>query len=246
MPDTLPRLYNEFADWWPFLSCPADYEEIATFYRRTLIKNCQHHPQTLLELGSGGGNNASHLKAFFHMTLVDLSPGMLAVSKTLNPELEHIEGDMRTVRLDRLFDAVFIHDAIMYLTTENDLRQAIKTAFVHCRPGGAALFAPECVRETFQASTDHGGNDGNNRSIRYLEWIYDPDPADTIYTCDFAYMLREGNEVRVEYDHHILGLFARDQWLQFIRDADFEPRMIPFVHSEVPGSEICLGIKNTG
>jgi len=246
MPDTLPRLYNEFADWWPILSCPADYEEEAAFYRRALIETCQHHPQTLLELGSGGGNNASHLKVFFHMTLVDLSPGMLAVSKTLNPELEHIEGDMRTVRLGRLFDAVFIHDAIMYLTTENDLRQAIKTAFVHCRPGGAALFAPECVRETFQASTDHGGNDGNGRSMRYLEWDYDPDPADTTYTCDFAYMLREGDEVRVEYDHHVVGLFARDQWLQFIRDAGFEPHMIPFIHSEVQGSEIYLGIKNSG
>jgi hypothetical protein len=123
---------------------------------------------------------------------------MLAVSKTLNPELEHIEGDMRTVRLGHLFDVVFIHDAIMYLTTENVLCQAIKTAFVHCRPGGAALFASDCVRETFQASTDHGGNDGNNRSMRYLEWDYDPDPSDTIYTCDFAYMLREGDEVRVE------------------------------------------------
>ena len=72
---------------------------------------------TLLELGSGGGNNASHLKHRFECTLTDLSPEMLALSRTLNPECEHIEGDMRTLRLERTFDAVFVHDAIAYITT---------------------------------------------------------------------------------------------------------------------------------
>ena len=47
---------------------------------------------------------------------------MLALSATLNPECEHLEGDMRTLRLGRTFDVVFIHDAISYLTTEDDLR----------------------------------------------------------------------------------------------------------------------------
>ena len=70
-------------------------------------------PGTLLELGSGGGNNASHLKARFNCTLTDISPDMLALSRTLNPECEHLEGDMRTLRLGRTFDVVFIHDAIV-------------------------------------------------------------------------------------------------------------------------------------
>ncbi len=85
-------------------------------------------------------------------------------------------GHMRNVRLHRRFDCVFVHDAISYLTTEADLRQAIETAFVHCEPGGAALFAPDLVRENFRASTDHGGHDGADRSLRYLEWTWDPDP----------------------------------------------------------------------
>ncbi|MHC4615594.1 MAG: class I SAM-dependent methyltransferase, partial [Planctomycetota bacterium] len=57
----------------------------------------------VLELGSGGGNNASHLKKWFDMTLVDLSPHMLEVSRALNPECSHQQGDMRTVRLGTLF-----------------------------------------------------------------------------------------------------------------------------------------------
>ena len=89
--------------------------------------------RTLLELGSGGGNNASHLKTQFDMVLVDPSPGMLAVSRQPNPECEHLEGDMRDVRLSRRFDRVLIHDAICYMTTEADLRSAIEMAFEHCR-----------------------------------------------------------------------------------------------------------------
>ena len=34
------------------------------------------------------------------MTLTDIAPGMLAMSESINPECEHIVGDMRTLRLD--------------------------------------------------------------------------------------------------------------------------------------------------
>src|SRR5262245_42632219 len=172
------KLYNELAEWWPLLSAPADYVEEAAFYQQSLLEACGRPCRTLLELGSGGGNNASHLKRRFSMTLVDLSPGMLEVSRALNPECEHVRGDMRTVRLGRRFDAVFVHDAIVYMTTEEDLKRAIETAYLHCEPGGAALFAPDHVRENFGPSTDHGGHDGPDRSMRYLEWTWDPDPAD--------------------------------------------------------------------
>lgn len=232
--DGAPRLYGDLASWWPLLSSPADYAEEAAFYERTLAAACHPPTRTLLELGSGGGNNASHLKARFDVTLVDPSPGMLEVSRALNPECEHTEGDMRTVRLGDAFDCVFIHDAIVYMTTESDLRKAIETAFVHCRPGGAALFAPDHVRENFRPSTEHGGHDGGSRSLRYLEWTWDPDPADTTYVVDYAYLLRESDgSVRVEHDRHIEGLFARADWLRLVSEVGFRPSVVPFEHSEL-------------
>lgn len=243
---SLPRLYNEFSSWWPILSTPEDYAEEAAFYQKIITTSSPTPPQTLLELGSGGGNNVSHLKRYFLMTLVDCSPGMLAVSRSLNTECEHVEGDMRTIRLGRLFDAVFIHDAIMYMTTEQDLRQAIETAYVHCKHGGVSLFAPDHVKETFRSSTKHGGHDGEYRSMRYLEWTWDPDPTDSTYVCDFAYLLRDHDgKVSNEYDRHTFGLFRRDDWLRLITETGFDARIIPFEHSEIePGScEIFLGMK---
>jgi SAM-dependent methyltransferase len=230
----MAKLYNELAAWWPLLSTPSDYEEEATFYRKALTEASNHPLRTVLELGSGGGNNASHLKAYFEMVLVDRAPGMLAVSRALNPECEHVEGDMRTVRLGRQFDAVFVHDAVCYMTTETDLMMAIETAYLHCRPGGVALFAPDYVLENFVATTDHGGHDGETRGLRYLEWTRDPNPGDSTYVVDYAYMLRTPDgAVQVEHDRHVEGLFARADWLRLLTNAGFQPRAMPFVHSEV-------------
>jgi SAM-dependent methyltransferase len=232
------RLYRELAAWWPLFSAPADYAEEAGIYRRLLAEAGQPPLRTVLELGSGGGNNASHLKRHFQLTLVDLSPGMLEVSRALNPECEHLQGDMRTVRLGRFFDAVFIHDAIGYMTTEQDLRAAIETAFVHCRPGGGALFAPDHLRENFRTGTDHGGHDGDGRGVRYLEWTWDPDPADTTYLADYAYLFRNPDgSVQVEHDRHVQGLFPRATWLRLLDRVGFRARAVPVEHSELePGS----------
>src|SRR5262245_44058708 len=114
MTDTLPRLYTDPASWFHILSAPEEYAEEASVYREVLLASSSAPPRTLLELGSGGGNNASHLKRDFECTLVDPAPGMLDLSRRLNPECEHIVGDMRSVRLDRAFDVVFVHDAVMY------------------------------------------------------------------------------------------------------------------------------------
>jgi ubiquinone/menaquinone biosynthesis C-methylase UbiE len=248
-PDDVPKLYHELASWFHLLTAPADYEEEAAFYHRILAQACEPPPRTVLELGSGGGNNASHMKAHFEMTLTDLSPAMLDLSRTINPELEHIQGDMRTLRLGRVFDAVFVQDAVIYMTTEADLRSAMETAFAHCRPGGAALFAPDHTKDNYCTQTSHGGHDGGGRSLRYLEWTWDPDPTDTTYNTYFVYLLREvDGSVRVEHERFINGLFARDEWLRLLTEVGFRPWVVPFEHSKIePGScELFVGSKPGG
>jgi SAM-dependent methyltransferase len=195
-------MYGDLAGWWPLLSAPAAYAEEAGIYRRLLDGAGDRPPETVLELGSGGGNNASHLKAHYRLTLVDLSDGMLEVSRELNPGCEHVQGDMRTVRLGRTFDAVFVHDAVNYMTTAED------------------------------------GHDGDGRAARFLEWTWDPDPLDTTFTVDYAYLLREADgSVRVEHDRHVEGLFPRATWLSLLAEAGFEARAVPVEHSELePGS----------
>lgn len=221
------KLYDELADWWPAFSDPREYRHEATYLARVLRKATNPPPRTVLELGSGGGNGAFHLKSRFAMTLVDISPRMLRVSRKLNPECEHVRGDIRTVRLGRTFDAVYVHDAICHMTTESDLRAVMRTAYEHCRPGGVALFIPDFVRETFAEGTDHGGSDTPGRRVRFLQWIFDPDRSDTTYHVDFAILLRDRNgKVRVAHDRHVLGLFSRAQWRGLMREVGLRPVVV--------------------
>ncbi len=243
------KLYAELSSWWPLMSPPVEYVEEAEFYRGVLTRASRRPIRTLLELGSGGGSNAFHLKRHFkEIVLADVAEGMLAVSRALNPDLEHHLGDMRTIRLGREFDAVFVHDAICYMTTEADLRQAIETAYVHCAPGGVVLFAPDYLRENFQPGTDHGGYDTEDgpRGMRGVEWRWDPDPTDTSYVVDYGYLLREPDgSVHVEHDRHVEGLFTRAEWLRWLTEAGFEAKAVPLELTEVDTQtlEIFVGVR---
>ena len=226
------KLYRELASWWPLMSPATEYAEEAAFYLEAMRRAARAPLASIVELGSGGGNNASHMKRHFkEMVLVDVSPEMLAMSRMLNPELDHVTGDMRTVRLGRQFDAVFVHDAVCYMTTEQDLGKALETAFVHCKPGGVALFCPDHISENFEAGADHGGEDAGPRGMRWLSWQWRPNPAATTYVVDYAYLLRESDgSVHVEHDRHVEGLFPRETWLGLLHEVGFSHETLPFEH----------------
>jgi SAM-dependent methyltransferase len=218
-----PRLYTDFAAWWPLLSPPSEYVSEAEDLLARLPGHSGSETPTLLELGAGGGSLAFHLKRLFRSTLTDEASGMLDVSRAINPECEHLVGDMRSLRLGRVFDVVLIHDAIVYATEPAAVRASLETAAMHCRPGGTVAVLPDHVRETFTPSTDCGGHDAaDGRGLRYLEWTWDPDPADATYLVDYAFLLRAGDgTVTVEHDRHVEGLFSRAQWLSWLSDAGF-------------------------
>jgi trans-aconitate methyltransferase len=222
-------LYDDIAEWWPVISPPEEYAEEAALYVELIQASARRPVREVLELGSGGGNNASHMKRAFGMTLVEPSDGMRKNSRRLNPECEHLPGDMRHVRLGRTFDAVFVHDAVMYMTTEDDLRAALETVAIHLAPGGVALVAPDATRESFSEATEHGGGeDENGWRARYLEWTLPPEPGESTYTVHYAFMLREPDgSVRVVHDVHREGLFPRATWLRLFREVGLEAGLAP-------------------
>lgn len=220
-------LYRELTDWYRLVDPPADHADEAAAYQAALERAATPRPETLLEIGAGAGHNAFHLKRRFRCTLADLSPEMSALSRALNPECEHVLGDMRTMRLGRTFDAVLLHDAVMYMTSEEELRAAMETVFAHTRPGGAAVFAPDCVRETFREQTNLLEGDDGGRSLRGLEWSWDPDPSDDTYAVEYTFLLRDGTDVRSVHDRHVEGLFSRATWVRLLEETGFRVDTFP-------------------
>ncbi len=196
------RLYQELADWWPLISPPEEYAEEAACLA-DVFSSAAIPVREVLDLGSGGGHVAVHMKERLALTLVDLSP---------------------EIRLGRLFDAVLVHDAVDYVTSEADLRQVIDTAFVHCRPGGIAVFVPDHVAETFHTVSGRGGSsDAAGRQASFREWTWDPDPADDWVRAEYEFVLRAADgTVRTVREAHRLGAFRRNTWLRLLADAGFD------------------------
>jgi len=240
------KLYTELAPWYHLWTQPRDYAVEARRYAEIIKSRVRGPARRVMELGSGGGNNASHLKAHFEMTLTDLSPQMLEQSKRLNPECRHIQGDMRTLALDEEFDAVFVHDAVSYLTREQELKQMFETAVRHCRPGGLVMVVPDFFRESFVQQTRAGGHDDNGRSLRYLEWTYDPDPQDTEVTTQYAVLLREKANGPTEFVHleHHYGLFPLQTWLATMAGAGLvEVERVEIGLTEPEGYSALVGLR---
>jgi SAM-dependent methyltransferase len=221
-----PLMYGDLAGWFHLLTPPSDYVDEAAEVEALLAAHVEGAMRTVLELGSGGGNLASHLSGHLEMTLVDPAPGMVELSRMVNPRARHLIGDMRSVRLGQSFDAVIIHDAIVYMTTEADLRAALATAYEHVRPGGAAIFIPDWVLDTYEPQTEHGGTDEAGRGLRYLEWDRPVEPDGRTVRTDYVIVLREGSEVTVHHDVHTLGIFDRATWLRLLAAVGFEPRRV--------------------
>ena len=225
--DTL--LYNELAYLWPAISPPEDYAVEAEDWRRALRRYLGEGRHCILELGVGGGHNLCHLTAEFDATAVDISPGMLALSRQLNPTVEHHLGDMRAFRLPgHTFDAVLVHDAIAYMLTEDDLRATFATARAHLRPGGVLIVGPDLVSDTFRPGmklswlTRRG-----NVEVFTEETVHDPDPTDTTVESHFTYTINENGERRVERDIHVTGLFPIATWMALLEEAGFDVERIP-------------------
>ncbi len=210
--------YNELAWTEDWLADTADYEREVMVYVELIRGSAAEPPRTLLHMGSGAGGYDSVFKRFFTVTGVDLSRGMLDKARAAHPEIEYLEGDMRTLRLNRLFDAVVIPDSIDYMASLDDLQQAIQTAVEHLKKGGVLLVVGK-TRETFQNNNFAYTGEKNDVHVTVFENNYiNPLRPDT-YEATLVYLIRRQGELTIHTDHHVLGLFPQAAWDRVFKDA---------------------------
>lgn len=231
----LPRMYRDLTWTFPIITPPEDYVREAGEFVQAIRKHSLVEARTLLDLGCGAGHNDYTLQKSFKVTGIDLSPEMLGLARQLNPGVEYLLGDMRSVRLDRSFDAVMAADAIGYMLDEAELLAAFTTAFFHLSPGGVfATYAEETAGRFRQNGTYVSTHRQGEIEIALVDNHYDPDPTDTTFEDTFVYLIRRQGVQTVEVDRHILGLFPEETWLRLLREAGFEVRQEVFEEAESP------------
>ena len=227
MDDTC-RLYTDLAWLWPMWGdATTEYAHYCQHVTGLIRQHAKLPASTLLDIGCGGGKNVLNLKRYFKVTGVDLSVAMLAQAKELNPECTFVHGDMRTFRLDRIFDAVLMDDAISHMSCLADFVAAFRTASAHLNPRGVLVATPDLTAETFRQNRTiatpaarPGARDGLD--VVFVENVYDPDPADAQYETTILYLIRDHGRLRIETDHWTMGLFSIETWRRVLRETGFE------------------------
>jgi SAM-dependent methyltransferase len=217
------KLYNGLAWIWPIMSPPEDYVDEALFFVKLASKYAPSGGRKALNLGCGGGHVDYTLKKYFNITGVDKSESMLELARKLNPDADYIQGDMRDIRLDKLFDTVIVHDSISYMLSERDLKSVFETAFLHLKPGGLFMAIVEETPDKFrQNKVNYITHSRNGVEITSVEHFYDPDPKDNIYDYVLIYMIKQDRQLRVEVDNHTCGIFPLSTWENLLDEEGFE------------------------
>jgi len=144
-------VFGDYARYYNLLYRDKEYAAETEFILDCL-KRHGGMPATLLDLGCGTGRHALEMaRRGVCVTGVDMSATMLEMGRqllatspnlpaeVLPPQLQ--EGDARTVRLGKRFDAVTsLFHVMSYQNTEKDALAVMETARQHLKPGGLFLF----------------------------------------------------------------------------------------------------------
>ena len=230
--EDLHRLYNKLCWLWPVISPPQEYIEETEFFSKLISSHDSLKVKTLLHLGCGGGHNDFTFKKYFKLTGIDISKNMLKLARTLNPEAFYYKGDMRSIRLNKQFDAVIILDSIIAMCTEEDLRKAFLTAYAHLKTQGVFLTLAEIQSDNFrQNRTECRTCTTDGKDIVFIENSFDPDPQDTEFEETLIFLIRKKGKLSIHIDRSKGGVFDIETWHRHLNEVGFEVKKMEFTHS---------------
>ena len=214
-------IFAGYSRYYDLLYRDKDYGGEARYVAALIEEHCPS-AKAVLELGCGTGAHAAELAALgYDVTGVDMSEGMLetaelrraAVSPDVASRMSFATGDIRSVRLEKRFDAVIsLFHVISYQTSNDDLASAMATAREHLAPGGAFVFdcwyGPAVLRQ-WPTVTEKRLSDDATEVLRVAEPVVHPNEnvVDVNYTVEVTDRLTGASETLRE-THRMRYLFT--------------------------------------
>jgi len=177
-----------------------------------LIETRRPGAASLLDVACGTGAHLLHLRRFYEVAGVDLSPTMLDEARNRLPDVPLIEGDMRSFALDRSFDAVTcLFSAIGYMHSTADLDEAIGNLRRHLAPGGVLVVdgwvRPQAWRDP---GTVHVLSNGRDDLAAARVAVSRRDGVRT--TLELHHLVGSIDSVEYQVEEHHLTLFADPEY----------------------------------
>jgi len=128
-----PRLYD--------LAFPDTGDTLGHMCREAFARYLSAPPGSVLDIGCGTGRLLESLSATIGECWgVDYAESNVAYARSARPQLTVRQGDMRTVRVGRRFDAVTCFgNALSYALTDGDLARTTESLAAHAHPGSLLM-----------------------------------------------------------------------------------------------------------
>jgi SAM-dependent methyltransferase len=175
----------------------------------------------LLDVACGTGKHLEQLRQWYDVEGLDLDPRLLELARARLPGVPLHQAEMTQFELGRQFDAVLcLFSSIGYVKTPARLRRAVASMARHVAPGGVLVVEPWFAPETFHPGRPHAlFVDQPELKICRMNVSA---VRGAVSVLDFHYLVATPDGVERLSEHHQLGLFTRDQYLDAFRAAELE------------------------
>lgn len=200
----------------------------------------QRSPQAsiLLDVACGTGRHLAHLQRYYDVAGIDLDPAMLGQARTRLPGIQLIEGDMRSFRLDRRFDAVTcLFSAIGYMTTTDELDAAVANMADHLNSGGVLIIDGWVLPEEWRGIVGTHLDTAVTQAVKVARVVHTTREGQTTRLA-MHHLIAQDSGVDYLVDHHRLTLFTRDEYQTAFRRAGLR---VDTTDSPMPGRDRYIG-----
>jgi SAM-dependent methyltransferase len=174
---------------------------------------------SLLDVACGTGAHLVHLRQWYETVGVDVDPGMVAQARRRLPDGEFIEDDMRSFRLGRRFDAVScLFSSIGYLSSVDDLDQALVTMVSHLHPGGVFVLDGWIRPEAWIDDSPTHLVTASDENVTVARMSRSRRQGDKTFL-DMHHLIGTRQGIEHVVDVHVMTLFTTEQYEEALRRA---------------------------
>lgn len=220
--------YRLLADHYDLIHDSKPYTREAKRVLDHLDANLEGPGRRLLSVACGTGRHLAEFTAAFDCVGVDANPDVLGRARGRVPEARFVQADMRSLALDRTFDALTcLFGSIGYLQTWENLGRAVERFAAHLREGGAFVIEswipPDVFDERGRVHKVRTYEDGGTAIARVA--VAQP-PRDGVSRLDIHWLITEDDDgLRHHVEEQRLGVFDVEETVDLLADHGLKARV---------------------
>jgi ubiquinone/menaquinone biosynthesis C-methylase UbiE len=245
-------VFEQYSAYYDRIYRDKNYREECAFLKDIFDTRGEKTVRTILDVGCGTGSHTVLLAEIgYEVTGVDLSDKMLRIAvkkaEEQNKKIEFLKGDIRRLDIPGRYDAVIAMFNVMgYLTTNQDIDNALKSINKHLNPGGLfvwdAWFGPAVLNEKPGEREKLLEERQGGFIKRYARPVLDllNQTVEVNYTISET---KDNREIKQVKESHLVRFYFYQEILYFMENNGFQTlKICPFLDKDGVIDDRCWNI----